>query len=73
VCSKEADEKSTYCELHAKAYENILCKHNKWKKALENITWKDYLNKIIKNPLTGESAKEVALQLLAEEATRNKV
>ena len=68
ACSKEANEKGAYCELHAKAYENILHKYNRWKKAL-GIAWKDYLNEVIKNTLTGVSAKEVALQLLAEKAT----
>lgn len=72
ACSKEANEKNAFCELHAKAYESILGKYAKWKKALD-IAWKDYLNEIIKNPLTGISAKEVALQLLTEKATRNKI
>ena len=65
ACSKEADEKGVYCELHAKAYENILYKYDRWKKALD-IGWKDYLNEIIRNPLTGASAKEVAQRLLTE-------
>ena len=34
-----------------------------WKKAL-NISWEDYLNEIIKNPYTGEWAKEVAEYLI---------
>ena len=65
VCSREAYEKGEYCRLHAKAYENILGKYDKWKKALD-IAWKDYLKEIINNPLTGVWAKEVAQQLLAE-------
>jgi len=58
ICSRETDEKS-HCELHAKAYENINKKYDEWKKALE-ISWKEYLSEIVKNPLTGEWAKEVA-------------
>ena len=65
ACSREADEKGEYCGPHAKAYENILGKYDKWKKALD-IAWKDYLKEIINNPLTGVWAKEVAQQLLAE-------
>jgi hypothetical protein len=65
ICSKETSEKDDYCELHAKAYENIIKKYDVWKKAL-NITWNDYLNEILKNPLTGISAKEVAQQLLSK-------
>jgi hypothetical protein len=66
ICNKETNEKSEYCELHAKAYENIVKRYNIWKKAL-NIGWNDYLNEILKNPLTGMSAKEVAQRLLTKE------
>jgi hypothetical protein len=34
-------------------------KYELWKKALE-ISWKEYLSEIVKNPLTGEWAKEAA-------------
>ncbi|MBX5328193.1 MAG: hypothetical protein QHH18_00415 [Candidatus Bathyarchaeota archaeon] len=58
ICSREAVE-NHYCELHFKAYESILKKYEQWKKALE-ISWKEYLSEIAKNPLTGEWAKEVS-------------
>jgi len=62
ICSKEAAENG-YCELHAKAYEIIVKKYERWRKALE-ISWKEYLSEIVKNPLTGEWSKEVAEHLL---------
>ncbi len=67
VCSREAQTQpqSKYCELHQKAYENILSKFEAWKKA-SNIQWKDYLNEAAKNPLTGTWAKEVAEHILLE-------
>jgi hypothetical protein len=65
VCDREANEKGAYCELHAKAYENIVRKYEKWKNALD-IAWEDYLNEVMKNSLTGVWAKEVARQLLSE-------
>jgi hypothetical protein len=34
-------------------------KYDVWKKALD-ISWKEYLSEIVKNPFTGEWAKEVA-------------
>jgi hypothetical protein len=46
-----------------KAYENIIKKYELWKNALE-VSWKEYLSEIVKNPLTGEWAKEVAEYLI---------
>ncbi|PMB74862.1 hypothetical protein C0195_00600 [Candidatus Bathyarchaeota archaeon] len=62
ICNKEASQNG-YCQLHARAYELIAKKYEKWKKALE-ISWKEYLSEIAKNPLTGEWAKEMAEHLL---------
>lgn len=62
VCGRDAGEKG-YCELHLKAYENIVKNYDVWKKALE-ISWKGYLSEVVKNPLTGEWAKEVAEYLI---------
>jgi hypothetical protein len=42
-----------------KTHESIVKKYEIWKKAL-GISWKEYLREIVKNPLTGEWAKEVA-------------
>ena len=61
ICNREAVEK--YCELHEKAYKNIVQKYDDWKRAMD-ISWKEYLNEIAKNPYTGSSAKEVAEQLM---------
>jgi len=64
ICNREALEK--YCELHEKAYKNIVKKYEDWMKAMD-ISWKEYLNEIVKNPYTGSWAKEVAGQLLKSE------
>ena len=62
ACSREAGERD-FCPSHLKAYQNIMRKYGFWRKAL-NITWKEYLSGIEKNPLTGEWAKEVAEYLI---------
>jgi adenylosuccinate synthase len=46
-----------------RAYKSILKKYEVWKKALD-ISWKEYLSEIAKNPFTGEWAKEVAEHLI---------
>ena len=64
ICNKEAVEK--YCELHEKAYKSIVQKYDDWKGAMD-ISWKEYLNEIAKNPYTGSWAKEVAEKLMKNE------
>ena len=64
ACNREAEE-GNYCELHAKAHESLVLNYGKWKRAL-GISWKNYLNEIIKNPSTGFWVKEVAQLMLIE-------
>lgn len=66
VCSREAQTQpsSKYCELHQKAYENLLKKFETWEKAF-NIQWNKYLKEVAKNPLTGIWAKEVAENIVS--------
>jgi hypothetical protein len=65
VCDREAIEKD-FCELHLKAYENIVEKYDVWRKALK-ISWREYLSEIEQNSLTGEWVKEVANYLINSE------
>jgi len=70
VCSREVltqtQHISKYCELHEKAYQNILQKFDAWRKA-SGIEWKEYLKEIVENPFSGKWAKEVAETLFKEE------
>jgi hypothetical protein len=63
ICIKEAANE--YCRLHERAHRNVMDKFEEWRRALD-ISWKEYLNEVAKNPYTGSSAKEVAEQLLSE-------
>jgi hypothetical protein len=65
ICSREATIDG-YCQLHWKAYQNLVEKFIVWQKAA-NVTWKHYLGEIQKNSLTGEWAKEVAKYLIEDE------
>jgi hypothetical protein len=69
ICSRDATHKG-YCELHRKAYESVVKKYSLWKRALQ-ISWKEYLREIAKNPLTGEWAKEVAEHLIKSGERQN--
>jgi len=68
ICKREAQSQAqnSYCELHLRAYENLQRKFQDWKKAFD-IEWKNYLQEVAKNPLTGIWAKEVAESLLSAE------
>jgi len=63
VCEREAE--GDYCELHEKAYRNIVKEYDVWKKA-SDVSWKQYLSEIAKNPFTGLWAREVAESLLSQ-------
>ncbi|MHA1606880.1 MAG: hypothetical protein ACTSWP_04980 [Candidatus Freyarchaeota archaeon] len=54
---------SNFCENHQLAYENIKKHYKDWKAALD-VTWDEYLRKILENANTGEWAKEVAKYLI---------
>jgi hypothetical protein len=62
ICDRAAIGR--YCEIHEQAYHNLVEKFDVWRGAL-NLKWKEYLEEIIRNPLTGEKAKEVAESLLS--------
>lgn len=62
VCGGESGEK-VYCKPHMKAYENVIKGHERWSRAME-ISWKEYLSEIAKNPSTGEWAREIAEYLI---------
>jgi hypothetical protein len=51
--------------LHEKARQSVAERYERWREALR-LTWRDYLNEIIKNPATGAKAREVAETLLKE-------
>ena len=63
ICGRESGVNS-YCLFHAKAHGNIVAKYEQWEKAV-GISWKEYLSEIVKNPLAGEWAKEVAHHMMS--------
>jgi hypothetical protein len=58
------------CELHLKAYDNLMKSYAVWRKALKTC-WQEYLSQITKNSLTGACVKEVAEYLIETGETRN--
>ncbi len=65
ICGVNTNEGSNYCENHLSAYINLKEAYNEWKKAMD-ITWQEYLKKVIENENTGEWVRELAIHLLNE-------
>jgi hypothetical protein len=70
ICSRQA-EKNGFCQLHARAYVNVLEKFEVWRAASE-VSWMEYLVEIQKNSLTGVWAKDVAKYLIEDETKDDK-
>ena len=64
ICSRDVQAEG-FCNLHLKAYKNIVDKFDVWTRA-SGLIWSKYLVEIQKNSLTGEWAKEVAKHLIEE-------
>ncbi|MEM2134601.1 MAG: hypothetical protein Q6366_006455 [Candidatus Freyarchaeota archaeon] len=65
ICGVNTNEGFDYCENHLSAYINLKEAYNEWKKAMD-ITWQEYLKKVIENENTGEWVRELAIHLLNE-------
>jgi len=66
LCKRECAQSSPLCKYHLMAKKSIESKFNEWKEAYGGITWKEYLQRVARNPETGQWAKEVA-DLLSKE------
>jgi hypothetical protein len=65
ICCRQADE-TGFCEYHTKALQNLKDKFRSWEVALQ-VSWRQYLDEVQKNSLTGLWAKDVAKYLIEEE------
>ena len=63
ICDKGRVDNSVYCDHHQLSYRNIETAYIYWRKAL-NLSWTEYLEKILKIKGTGKWSKEVAEDIL---------
>ena len=66
ICEREIAS-GDYCEYHEKAYQNVMKNYDDWQEAYGELTFSEYLQKVIANSATGFWAKEVAEALLEKE------
>ncbi|MDG6933806.1 MAG: hypothetical protein JRN68_03835 [Nitrososphaerota archaeon] len=64
LCERKKEKDSDYCIYHSEAFKIINEKFPLWKDAFGELSWKEYLENLIKNSATGQWIKEVAEGLL---------
>jgi len=57
ICSRTTSRK--YCEYHHKSYDKLDSEYETWKRALGEMSWEDYLRKLLELQETGSSTKDV--------------
>jgi hypothetical protein len=65
LCRRETD--SEFCAYHSRARSEVAGAYKSWSEAYGELTWREYLNRVIKNPETGQWAVEVAKLMLDKE------
>lgn len=65
LCERETD--SELCAYHARARTEVETAYKSWNEAYSVLAWHEYLNRVIRNPETGQWAIEVAKLMLAKE------
>ena len=63
ICKREIPL-GDYCKYHQEAYQNLKEKYDEWLEAFGELTFVEYLQKLIANPDTGLWVKEVAENLV---------
>ena len=58
LCEREATDE--LCRNHSRAKQSVLSAYSYWKEAYGTLEWNDYLDRIKRNPRTGQWAKEAA-------------
>ncbi|NVM52794.1 MAG: hypothetical protein HWN66_03755 [Candidatus Helarchaeota archaeon] len=66
ICEREIHSEN-YCKYHVVAFQNVMQNYDDWKEGYGELTFLEYLQKIIENSATGIWAKEVAEKLLEKE------
>jgi hypothetical protein len=57
ICSRATADK--YCEYHRKSFDKLISNYASWKRALGDISWVDYLTKLLDLQETGSSIKDI--------------
>ena len=65
LCPRAAISNNGYCTLHEAALSTVKKRFPDWQKALGDISWERYLERIIGLKETGDSSRDIARHLLS--------
>lgn len=54
-----------FCSIHMRAYNNLTVKYGDWKNAYDELSPREFLEKIVENEYSGEWVKEVVQIILS--------
>ncbi len=57
ICSRATSGK--YCEYHCKSFDKLVSGYESWKRALGEISWENYLRKLLELQETGSSIRDI--------------
>ncbi len=66
ICGRRTEKDDDLCRYHAEAQQNLKDVYERWKHALD-ITWDEYLTRIVELEGTGRWVKEVIQYLRKED------
>ena len=67
LCRRESETGSDLCRYHKQARVALEEGYKAWKDAYDELSWMEYLDRIIGNGETGEWVREIAKLMLAKE------
>ncbi len=67
LCRRESEVGSDLCRRHERARVALEEGYKAWKYAYDDLSWTEYLDKIIKNGETGEWVLDVARLVLSKD------
>jgi hypothetical protein len=57
ICARATHDK--YCDYHCKSFDKLVSRYESWKRALGEISWEDYLTKLLELQETGSSIRDI--------------
>lgn len=59
LCNRKPQKGSDFCRYHMDAYDSLKKNYGSWLTAYGQLSWKEYLEKLLKTKETGKWIKEV--------------